>query len=207
MLDRMPDAQKAASGFVDTLRETDRAMLVEFSEKVYMLSDLSNDKPALKRLITSTKALGGTALYDAVHTSLRRLARYDQRKAIVILSDGDDSQSQSTYKKILDEAKAGDVTVYSIALGSSFADMDSRGKLKELAEQTGGRYFSVGKASELEGIYTKIAEELRNQYFITYASENETFDGRWIAIKVEAKQKGLEVRTRKGYYAVPRAEP
>src|SRR5205814_8599030 len=65
----MAVAQKAAGNFVDTLRDTDRAMLVEFSEKVYMLSDLSNDKKHLKKLLDSTKALGGTSLYDALHVT------------------------------------------------------------------------------------------------------------------------------------------
>lgn len=206
MQEKMSEAQKAACGFVDTLTDSDRAMLVEFSEKVYMLSDLSNDRPALKRLIESTQALGGTALHDALHTSLRRLARFDARKAIVILSDGDDTQSQTDYKKVLEESKAGDVTVYSIALGGTFSDPEARSKLKALAEQTGGRFFSAGKASDLQDVYARIAEELRNQYYLTYASENEVFDGRWIPIKIEARSEELEVRARKGYFAVPRSE-
>lgn len=206
MQEKMVEAQKAASGFVDTLTDADRAMLVEFSEKVYMLSDLSNDRPALKHLIESTEALGGTALYDALHTSLRRLAKFDARKAIVILSDGDDTQSQTKYEKVLEESKAGDVTIYTIGLGGGFSDVEGKGKLKDLADQTGGRFFTAGKASDLHGVYTKIAEELRNQYYLTYASENETYDGRWIPIKIEANIKGLDVRSRKGYYALPRSE-
>ena len=204
MLDSLPVAQKAACGFVDTLRDTDRAMLVEFSEKVYMLSDLSNDRAHLKKVLESTKALGGTALYDALHTSLRRLSKIDARKAIVILSDGDDSQSSTTYKKVLEEVKTSDVIVYAIALGGSFSDIEARSKLKDLADQTGGRYFSASKATALEGVYGKIADELRNQYYVTYASENETFDGRWVPIRIETKQKDLDVRSRKGYYAVAR---
>lgn len=205
MVDNLPVAQKAACGFVDTLRDTDRAMLVEFSEKVYMLSDLSNDREHLKKILGTTKALGGTALYDALHTSLRRLGRIDARKAIVILSDGDDSQSSLTYKKLLEEVKTTDTIIYTIALGGSFGDAQARGKLKELAEQTGGRYFSASKATQLEGVYGKIADELRNQYYLTYASENETFDGRWVPIKIETRNKDLEVRARKGYFAVARS--
>ena len=205
MQDSMAMAQKAACGFVDTLRDTDRAMLVEFNEKVYMLSDLSNDREHLKKVLNTTKALGGTALYDALHTSLRRLAKIDARKAIVILSDGDDSQSSMTYKKLLEEVKTTDTIIYTIALGGSFGDLDARSKLKELAEQTGGRAFSASKASALEGVYSRIADELRNQYYITYASENETFDGRWVPIKIETRNKDHEVRARKGYFAVARS--
>lgn len=205
MIDNMETAQEAACGFVDTLRETDRAMLVEFNEKVYMLSDLSNNHEHLKKLLGTTKALGGTALYDALHTTLRRLSKFDARKAVVILSDGDDSQSSLTYPTLVEEVKNTDTIIYTIALGSSFGDLDARSKLKELAEQTGGRFFSATKASQLQGVYAKIAEELRSQYYLTYASENENFDGRWVPIKLDTKNKALEVRARKGYYAIPRS--
>ena len=207
MKETLPEAQAAASGFVDTLRDDDHAMLVEFSEKVYMLSDLSNDRPALKKLIGSTHALGGTALYDALHCSLRRLRPYDDRKAVVILSDGEDTQSNLGYKQVIEQAKASDVSIYTIALGSGFAEAGARDKLQELAEQTGGRYFRASKASQLEKIYTQIAEELRSQYALAYASENTTFDGRWITIKIEPVRKGLEVRARKGYFAIAPPEP
>jgi Ca-activated chloride channel family protein len=202
MQDNMAVAQKAASSFVDTLRDNDRAMLVEFSEKVYMLSDLSNDKKHLKKLLDSTKALGGTSLYDALHATIRRLSRIQARKAIVILSDGDDTNSLLDYKRILEEAKGSDTIIYAIALGTAFSDVAAHGKLKDLAEQTGGGYYRASKASQLEGVYSKIADELRDQYYLTYASENETFDGRFIPIEIKAKGKDLEVRARKGYFAV-----
>ena len=174
---------------------------VEFNEKVYMLSDLSNDKPSLKRLIESTRALGGTAIYDALHATLRRLSKFDARKTVVLLTDGDDTHSQIDYKKIVEEVKGADVVLYTIALGGSFLDPESRGKLSELATATGGRYFNASKAKVLESVYSRIADELRSQYYLTYASENEKFDGRWIPIQLEVKRKDLEVRSRKGYFA------
>jgi VWFA-related protein len=205
LMDNMHTAQEAACGFVDTLRDTDRAMLVEFNEKVYMLSDLSNDREHLKKVLKTTEALGGTALYDALHTTLRRLQKFDARKAIVILSDGDDTQSSMNYDRVFEEVKNTDTIVYTIALGSAFGDMAAHSKLKDFAEQTGGRFFTASKASALEGVYAKIAEELRSQYYLTYASENEKFDGRWVPIKLETKTKGQEVRARKGYYALARS--
>ena len=207
MQERMKDAQQAASGFVDTLRDADHAMLVEFNEKVYMLSDLTNDRAALKHLIASTEALGGTALYDALHATLRRFRRLDGRKAIVILSDGDDSNSSVPFKQILEEAKTQDATIYTIALGSSFTDLESRSRLKGFADQTGGRAFTASKSSQLEGVYTKIADELRNQYALTYTSENEKFDGRWIPIEVKATRTDLDVRARRGYFAIQPPAP
>ena len=204
MQEEMEEVHGAASSLVDTLRDMDRAMLVEFSEKVYMLSDLSRDRERLKALIRSTKALGGTAMHDAVHATLSRLKPIDARKALVILSDGDDTQSTIDYKTVLEEVKVGDATLYTIALGGALLGSDARQRLKELADQSGGRYFAAGKAEDLNEVYAKIADELRNQYYITYASENERFDGRWIPIRIDTPRKGLTVRARAGYFAVSR---
>lgn len=210
MLEKLEEVHQAAGGFVETLRDEDRAMLVEFNEKVFMLTDITNDKEALKTLIESTQALGGTALYDALHVSLRRLDKfYDARKAIVLLTDGDDTQSSIDYKRLLEEVKSSDTTVYTIALGGGMFALDGQGRIKDLAETTGGRFYSPNKASELVSVYQQIADDLRNQYSIAYASDNEKFDGRWIPIKVEAKDKGkdLKVQHREGYFAIAREAP
>jgi Ca-activated chloride channel family protein len=203
MQEEMDDVHTAAGGFVDTLRDVDRAMLVEFSEKVYLLSELTADRAALKSLIGTTKALGGTALFDALRATIRRLDGFDARKALIVLSDGDDTSSATAYKELLDAVKTTDATIYAIALGSGFADVEGRGKLKELTEQTGGRLFHASKASDLAEVYGRVADELRNQYALTYASENERFDGRWIPIQIAVSRKGAEVRTRQGYFAAP----
>jgi VWFA-related protein len=93
------------------------------------------------------------------------------------------------------------VIIYPIGLGGAFSGV-ARGVLKDFARETGGRGFFPDKAKELPAVYAQIAEELRNQYYLTYSSDNETFDGRWIKIKLEAKTKGLKATTRRGYYAV-----
>jgi Ca-activated chloride channel homolog len=90
-------------------------------------------------------------------------------------------------------------------LGISILDVNSHSVLKELAEETGGRSFFPGKAEDLEGVYQQIAEELRSQYYLTYSPTNEDWNGKWRKIRLSApRQKDVDLRTRKGYYAVRR---
>ena len=202
----MEKVHSAASRFVDTLSGEDKAMVIDFDEKVYLLQDLTNDKDQLRRAITSTNALGGTALYDALYASFRKLRGIDGRKAIILLTDGDDTASKFSFKRVLDEAKISDIIIFPIGMGTTFLDVDLRRILKTLSEETGGRAYFPSKVEELEGVYKEISEELKSQYYITYEPTNTVWDGRWRKIKMYgAAGKDLEIRTRTGYYAVKKA--
>jgi VWFA-related protein len=192
----------AASRFVEGLGEEDQALVIDFDEKVFLLQSLTTNKKALHNAITSTSALGGTALYDALHASYRRIRGIEGRKAIILLTDGDDTASKFSFKRILDEAKISDVIIYPIGLRTSVLDLDLRHVLKTLAEQTGGRAYFPDKVSELQGVYEEINRELKSQYYITYEPSNGTWDGRWREIELKAPGKDVEIRTRRGYYAV-----
>ena len=194
----------AASQFVNSLEEEDRALVIDFDEKVYLLQDITADKDDLTEAITSTQALGGTALYDALYASYRKLRGIDGRKAIILLTDGDDTSSKFSFKRILDEAKLSDLIIYPIGLGTSVLDIDLRRVLKLLAEETGGRPYFPNKVEELQGVYEEIALELKSQYYLTYEPTSTVWDGRWRKIKMTAPGKGVEIRTRRGYYAVRR---
>jgi Ca-activated chloride channel homolog len=202
----MDKVHNAASRFVDSLALEDKALVIDFDEKVYLLQDLTNDKDQLRRAITSTNALGGTALYDALYASFRRLRGIEGRKAIILLTDGDDTSSKFSFKRVLDEAKISDIIIFPIGLGTTVLDIDLRRILKTLAEETGGRASFPSKVEDLEAVYKEISEELKSQYYITYEPSNTVWDGRWRKIKMYgASGKDLEVRTRSGYYAVRKA--
>jgi len=202
----MDKVHVAAGRFVENLGREDRALVIDFDEKVYLLQDLTNDKDMLRKAITSTNALGGTALYDALYASFRRLRGIEGRKAIILLTDGDDTSSKFSFKRILDEAKVSDMIIYPVGLGTMVLDIDLRRILKTLAEETGGRAYFPSKVEELEGVYREIADELKSQYYITYEPTNTVWDGRWRKIKLEgAPGRDLDVRTRSGYYAVRKA--
>lgn len=199
MREQMKEVHEAANGFVDTLRAQDQALVATFDDKVFLIQDLTSDKRALKEAITSTESIGATAVYDALHAAYRKLHGIQGRKAIVILTDGDDTASQLGFDRVLEEAKSESVLVYAIGLGSSFGSGKS---IKDFPDVTGGRSFFVKKASELASVYAKIAEELRKQYYLTYSTTNQTWDGRWIEVQVKTRSDKLKVRARKGYFAV-----
>ncbi len=202
MRDQMKEVHAAAGSFVDTLRAQDQALVIAFDDKVFLIQDLTSDKAALKEAITSTEAIGATALYDSMHAAYRKLRGIQGRKAIVLLSDGDDTSSQFGFERVLEEAKSESVIVYSIGLGGGFLGSERRSVLKDFSEFTGGRAFFVNKASELAEVYARIADELRKQYYITYSTSNTVWDGRWISLGVKHSNEKYKVRARRGYFAV-----
>lgn len=197
MRDSMSEVHLAASGFVDALAEKDRALVIDFDDKVFLTQDLTADKDALKEAVSSTEALGGTSIYDALHAAFRKLRGLEGRKAIVLLTDGDDTASQFGYDRVLQETKAEGVILYAVGLGDVRKNV-----LREFSDVTGGRAYFVNRATDLRDVYRKIAEELRAQFYIAYSTRNQKWDGRWIKLKVESGNKNWDVRARKGYYAV-----
>ncbi len=200
----MDTVHAAASRFVENLGPEDRSLVIDFDEKVYLLQDVTADKALLRNAISSTSALGGTALYDALYASYRKLRGIDGRKAIILLTDGDDTASKFSFRRVLDQAKISDVIIFPIGLGTSVMDIELRRILKSLAEETGGRAYFPDKVQELDGVYDEIASELKNQYYVTYEPKNDNWDGRWRKIKLTAPGRDLDIRTRSGYYAVRR---
>ncbi|HEV8376711.1 MAG TPA: VWA domain-containing protein [Candidatus Polarisedimenticolia bacterium] len=207
MQGRMDKVHLAADKFVESLRPDDQALVIDFDEKVFLLQDFTRDSKLLKEAIDSTAAEGGTALYDALYAAFRKLRDRPGRKAIVILSDGEDTNSKFSYQRVLESAKTNEVLIYSIGLGVSILDVATHSVLKTLAEETGGRSFFPGRAEELETVYQQIAQELRSQYYLTYSPKNEDWNGKWRKIRLTApKRKDVEIRTRRGYYAVRRSQ-
>lgn len=200
--EELPAVHAAAIGFVQALGEQDRAMVIEFSDKVYLLQGLTDRRDLLLEAISSTEAKGNTAYYDAVLAALRRLRKEDGRRSLVLLTDGADTSSQTTYDSLLERARLSEVVIYTVGLGSSVLDVALRSRLKDLAETTGGRAFFASKADDLMKVYETISRELSSQYYLTYEPANQRWDGRWRKISLEAREKGLKVRTREGYYGV-----
>jgi VWFA-related protein len=198
MRQSLPQVQAAAAGFLDVLRPEDLAMVVDFDDQVMLLQDLTANRSDLRAAVMSTFARGGTAMYDAVHATLRRLSRQTERKAIVLLSDGGDSASVLDRDRTLQKARSSDVLVYAIGLGKADDSV-----LKSLARETGGRAFSAGSESDLPLLYVRIADELRNQYVLVYSSTQPEYDGTWREIDLDYLGKGnVTLVARRGYYAV-----
>jgi Ca-activated chloride channel homolog len=211
-------AQEAAVGFVRALGPTDVASVVDFNSRVQVRQDFTNDRSALEGAIRRTAAGGSTALYNAVYIALKELNKTvrdeplaeSRRRAIVILSDGEDTSSVIGFDEVLDVATRSDTAIYAIGLfGRAFPDMrrptsEAQFVLRRLAEQTGGRAFFPVDVKELAGIYGEIRTELSNQYFLAYESNNARRDGQYRRIAVRIERAGAVARARPGYYAPSR---
>ncbi len=200
--------QDAATAFFQSvLRDRDRAMLVEFDSGVSLVQDFTGDPNKMAKQIRSLRAAGGTALYDAVYLSCdEKLIRETGRKALVILSDGEDQSSKMTLDQALEMALKAEATIFSISVnrGGFFGVGDTKNGdrvLKQLAEETGGRSFFPFKVEELDDAFRQINQELRSQYNIGYLSSNTKRDGTYRKVEIKIAEKGLKLSYRKGYYA------
>ena len=202
MKDKIKEVHKAAGAFVGSLRPIDQALVIDFDDNVFLIQDLTSDLEALEEAITSTEPLGATSLYDALHAAYRKIGEIDGRKVIVLLSDGEDTSSQFGYKRVLEEAKSNNTMIFSIGLGGGYGGAPSKGVLTEFSEVTGGRFFYVKKTEQLAKTYLEIAEELGKQYYLSYSTTNDRWDGHWIKLKVESERDNVDVRARRGYFAV-----
>ena len=201
MVDKISEVHDAAGAFVDNLREIDQALVIDFDENVFLIQDLTADVEALQKTIRSTEPIGGTALYDALHAAYRKIGAYDGRKVIVVLSDGEDTSSQFGFKRILEEAKSNSTMIYSIGLGIE-GGRPRRDVLKDFSSNTGGDFYYIKKKGTLAAAYERIADELGKQFFLTYSTTNDEWNGRWIKLKVESLREDVNIRARKGYFAV-----
>lgn len=202
MREEISEVQEAASSFVETLRPEDRALIIDFDENVYLLQDLTSTTTDLHEAIMGIDAEGGTALYDAIYASYRKMRGIEGRKTIVLLTDGADTNSRFSYQKVLEYTRTHDVVIYTIGLGATVLDVGIRGSLKQLADDTGGRSYFPNSAADLADVYQQIATDLRSQYYLTYSPTNKKTDGSWRTIKLKTTAKGARVKTRRGYYAV-----
>ena len=187
-----------ASAFLrSVLGPRDLALVIAFDRWVTLVQDFTEDVPSLTSAIESLSLLkGGTSLYDAVFLAAdEKLARETGRKAIVLISDGEDTTSQFSLSKAMIAAHKSDAVIYTISNGG-----DS-GSLRRLAEETGGASFRVRREGDFEKVFDQISTELRTQYSIGYYSTNPARDGTFRRIKIIPGGSNVNVRARRGYYA------
>ena len=207
--DRFRFEQDAAVEFLKTVMRSnmDKAMLVSFDTKAELVSDLVGDPIKLENGIRGLRPGGGTALYDAIFYACRDKLAMDQpkhkfRRAIVIVSDGEDNQSDYTRDQALEMAQKADVVLYAISTNVTRAETDGDKVLKYFTAETGGRAFFPFKVEDLEQSFENIANELRHQYNLLYRPDPLLTDGLWHTVQLRVKgRKDLIVRARAGYYA------
>jgi VWFA-related protein len=208
-------AQEAAIGFARQLGPSDMGTVIDFDSRVVVLHDFTSDATLLEKAIQGTSAGGSTALYNAVYIGLRELNKVKlqgetpdgpRRRAIVVLSDGEDTSSLVSFEDVLDLASRSDTVIFAIGLGTpeslgTRSNRDAQFVLRRLAEQTGGRAFFPREAKDLADVYHVIRDELSSQYSLAYESSRTQRDGQFRRIMVRVSRPGVTVRTRQGYYA------
>ena len=201
--------QEAAVEFINNVVRTtqDRAMVVSFDTKAELVADLMPDTERLSTAIRNLRPGGGTSFYDAIYFSCRDKLSQDQpkhkfRRAIIMVTDGEDNQSTYTRDQALEAAQKADVVLYTISTNDSKIESDGDKVLKYFAAETGGRAFFPFRVEDLEQSFENIANELRHQYDLSYKPEPLKTDGLFHTVEVRVKgRRDLVVHVRKGYYA------
>jgi VWFA-related protein len=200
--------QEAAVEFINSvMRPQDRAVVVSFDTGPELVADLTNDTAKLAKAVRDLRPGGGTSLYDAIFFACREKLQQDQprhkfRRALVVLTDGEDNQSRYSRDQALEIAHKADVVIYAISTNITGIQTDGDKVLKYFSSETGGQTFFPFKVQDLAQSFENIANELRHQYSILYRPEPAKTDGLFheVAIKIKGR-KDLVVRSRKGYYA------
>lgn len=193
---RLELAKSAARAFLGELRPGDEAMILAIGSEVEVAAPLSTDRAAQLKALTRLDAFGTTELYDAVVRAIDSVQPAKGRRALVLLSDGDDRYSHASAADALDRARRSDVMAYPVAPGASRPPL-----FAELATLTGGRSFHARDPETLTATLRGIARELRQQYLLGYTPSRPLVAGsnEWRSISVTVKRPGVQVRARDGY--------
>ncbi len=200
MQEELEEAVAGALEFFDgVIQPKDRAAVVVFNDEPVLKVPFTNSLEVLTEGLEDVESEGETVLYDTLVYALHYFAGIRGKRALVLLSDGEDSASSYSFAETLEFAQRSGVAIYTIALGLDRRQVESRNVLQRLARETGGGFFSIASARELEKIYAAIERELRSQYLLAYQSTHEV-GGDFRRVEVDVAADGLKVKTIPGYY-------
>ncbi len=206
--DKFHFEQQAAIEFLNQIirPQSDKAFVLAFDEVPDLQQDFTNDIGKLTKGINNIRPGGGTAMWDAVYYACRDKLLKEQatgpvRRAIILVSDGDDNQSRALRQEAIEMAQRAGVIIYAISTNLSNIKDSGDKNLKILADATGGQAFYPFKLQDLSDAFTEIQGELRSQYFIAYKPDSFLANGQYRPVQVLAKNKKLRVRAKKGYFA------
>ena len=209
--DRFQFEQQAATEFLQQIirPKSDRAFVLAFDEIYDVTQDFTNDLDKLTHGVKVIQPGGGTALWDAIFFASRdKLMKEPDtitvRRAIILVSDGDDNQSRVLRQEAIDMAQKAGVIVYAISTNLTGPNAIGDKNLKMLAEATGGRAFFPFKLTDVSDAFHDIQEELRSQYSLSYKPDKFESNGQFRTIQIFTEDRRLRVRAKKGYY-VPRS--
>ncbi len=200
--------QEAAVSFLQhTLRANfDKAFVMGFGTHSLVTQEFTDNVRLLETGVRSLRNGGGTAMYDAIYKACREKLSKERgdhpvRRAIVVISDGEDNQSEVSKAMAIETAQRAEVIIYAISTDDSGLILRGDKALQQIADATGGRAFFPFKMKDIKSSFAAIEDELRSQYVVSYKPADFDADGRYRSIEITALKKDLQVRSRKGYYA------
>jgi Ca-activated chloride channel family protein len=188
----LDQARAATRAFLDQLRAADEIMLVGVSSEVETLSPLSTDRAGPQAAVDAMTPWGSTKLHDAILQAMDRIDAARGRRALVILSDGQDRGSRARADEVIDRVRRANVLVYPVVLGERNSPL-----LAQLAAFSGGRAAWIRRSADIVAVFTDIAQELRHQYLIGFAPVEPEAAATWRRITVEVPGRQLRVRARR----------
>jgi len=224
------EIQNAALEFVRHLGEEDQVAIITFNHEIRQILDWTNDQNKVETAMKRIYARGYTVLNDAIYVTFNDLLRdIDGKTAVIVLTDGADVGSMVSFSQAMDRAAHSESVVYvvskleqawaeAIAFRSNSANLvpyggitpreltdgymlEMKRNLNRLADLTGGRVLNAASFNSMEDVYAQVADEIKNQYYLSYVSTNKRKDGTWRKIEVRSRSMGAVLRTREGYYA------
>lgn len=206
--ERFTFEQESAIRFVSQILRpgVDQAFVMTFNSSPKLVQDYTDDSALLAKAVHSAQAGGGTAVYDAVAMAANKKlgnlwGERPIRRVIILISDGEDNQSNATRGQVIEAARRSGVTVYTISTNTSNSFTRGDKVLQKFADETGGRAFYPSKISDVVSAFRTIEEELRSQYAVAYKPAEFVADGRYRSINIQARNKDVLIRARKGYFA------
>jgi len=198
---RMKETKDAALEFFkDIIKGQDRAFIAAFAFDATKIAPFVSNLDVLESQVKAIpEAGGGTSLYDAIITGLYRFRGVQGRKALIVLTDGEDTTSRIGYDEMLTYVRASRVPLYFIGIGLGFSDFSGTSKMKAMAAETGGVSYFIKDVKDLRDTYVQLEEELRTQYLITYNAEATKKDQKYRAVEVKVDRPDAKVRTIRGY--------
>jgi Ca-activated chloride channel family protein len=192
--------EAAAEFFKDIMKRGDRAFVGGFSFDAQQLAPFVTDIPSLQEQVAAVPdAGGGTSLYDAIVTGLYRFRNMQGRKALIVLTDGEDTTSRVTYDDMLTYVRAAHLPIYFIGIGMGVGDLSGTAKMRALAAETGGVAYFIGNVKDLKETYRKLESDLRSQYLVAYNTESSKKDTKYRTVEVKVDRPDAKVRTIRGF--------
>jgi Ca-activated chloride channel family protein len=199
---RMDFVQRTAATLAGYMTARDRMLIAPFAKDIRAVTGPTSDRATIVEAVGAIEPEGGTAILDSLSKVPQILASTEGRRAVILITDGYDEHSSTSFAEALAAVKSSGATVYVVGIGG-VAGISLKGErlLRQLAVETGGRFFFPSRDAELAEVHDVLTQDVQNRYLISFTPQNQKADGTWRALTVTATDPGYVVRTRPGYFA------